>query len=214
MESRNQLSLLSAPALRSSPRAGTRAPAGRARAFRHAAALAACSILAAASPAWSRVYLTQKEALEHAFPPGCSVERRTLFLEDEEVNAIQAKAGAKVDTKVVTYYIGKDATGRLLGHAFFETRTIRTMPATYMAVVDPDSSIRAAEILAFHEPEDYLPPERWLAQFTGKTLHDDLRVKGGIHGMSGATLSSWAFSDGIRRILAIYEVAVSKERRR
>ena len=66
--------------------------------------------------------------------------------------------------------------------------------------------MRSVRVLAFHEPLDYLPTERWYAQFEGKRAEDRLRVGGDIHGVVGATLSAQAASDGVRRMLAYYEV--------
>ncbi len=155
----------------------------------------------------AQIRMTRDDALE-AYFPGAAVERQTAFLTDEEVRRIQQRSQARVDSKVLTYYVAR-RNGRLTGTAFLETRTVRTMPVTFIAVVAPDSSIRAVEILAFHEPDDYAPPGRWLAQFTGRRLTDDLFLKRGIHTMAGATLTAQVLSDGARRLLASYEVVVA-----
>jgi hypothetical protein len=60
--------------------------------------------------------------------------------------------------------------------------------------------------LAFHEPLDYLPTDRWYGQFSGKTKADRLRVGGDVHGVVGATLSAQAAARGVRRMLAYWEV--------
>ncbi|MEE9187015.1 MAG: FMN-binding protein [Bacteroidota bacterium] len=161
-------------------------------------------------PADGQVYLTQQEALKLAFPDALSIDRKTLFLTDEQVETIQSSARAKVESKIVTYYVARGSE-EVLGYAFFEMQIVRTMPITYMAVVAPDSSLRAVEILAFHEPQDYLPSERWLSQFEEKTFDDDLRVKRGIRNISGATLSAYSIAEGVRRVLATFAAAIPKE---
>lgn len=158
-----------------------------------------------------QLYLTQHEALTLAFPTASSIERKTLFLTDEQMEAIESKGRANVESKIVTYYVGRNTDG-LLGYAFFETRVIRTMPETYMVVVDPDGLLRTVEILAFYEPEDYLPSKRWLSQFSRKTLDDDLWVKRGIQNISGATLTAYSIAEGVRRVLATFAVAIPKEK--
>ena len=65
---------------------------------------------------------------------------------------------------------------------------------------------RRCRILAFHEPLDYLPTNRWYSQFSGKTGQDLLRVGRDVHGVVGATLSARAAADGVRRMLAYWEV--------
>ncbi|GJQ20840.1 MAG: hypothetical protein HBSIN02_11950 [Bacteroidia bacterium] len=159
--------------------------------------------------AHSQVFLTKEAALEIYFSGG-RVERRTLFLTDHQVSAIQSEAKARVPSKVVTYYVGRNEQGAL-GYAFFDTHVVRTMPATIMIVVNPDSSIRAVELLAFYEPEDYRPPDRWLDLFRGKMLQNDLWLKRGIHNIVGATLSAQAIADAVRTTLAMFQIAVPKD---
>ena len=156
---------------------------------------------------WSQVYLTKEAALELYFP-NTAIERRTVFLTERQAQVIQNTAKAKVPSRIVTYYIGMN-NDRAIGYAFFETHIVRTMPATFMIVVNPDSTIRAVELLAFYEPEDYRPPKRWLELFDGKSLQSDLWLKRGIQNIVGATLSAQSISDGVRRTLALYETAVS-----
>ena len=156
---------------------------------------------------WSQVYLTKEAALELYFP-NTAIERRTVFLTEGQAQVIQNTAKAKVPSRIVTYYIGMN-NDRAIGYAFFETHIVRTMPATFMIVVNPDSTIRAVELLAFYEPEDYRPPKRWLELFDGKSLQSDLWLKRGIQNIVGATLSAQSISDGVRRTLALYETAVS-----
>lgn len=158
-----------------------------------------------AIPLFAQVYLTKNEALGMYL--GKKTERATVFLTDDQVERIQQQAKAKVESKVVTYYSSSN------GVAFFETRTIRTMPATFMVVIQPNGSVRAVEMLAFYEPEDYLPTKKWMAAFERKTLGDDLWLKRGVYNVSGATLSAQAITESVRRILATYQIAVAKEDR-
>jgi hypothetical protein len=156
---------------------------------------------------FAQVYLTRDEALQLAFPQGSKIDRKTLFLSDQQVEQIEKLARAKVESKVITYYAGKEDTG-VVGYAFFETHVVRTMPETFMTVIAPDGTIKLVEILAFYEPEDYKPSKRWLDQFVHQGLSEDLRLKGSIRAISGATISAHAITDAVRRILATYKLAV------
>jgi len=155
----------------------------------------------------AQVRMTKDEALKQYFPEA-TIERRTAYLTHEQVNAIQTRANARVESRILTYYVARKAV-TLLGTAFFETQTVRTMPATYMIVMDPDTTVRAVEILAFFEPEDYLPPQAWLAQFPGKNPGDNLYLKRGIQNIAGATMTAQALTNGIRRLRASYEIVVA-----
>lgn len=151
----------------------------------------------------AQVYLTKNEALSLYL--GHDYTRTTIFLNDSQIKEIQSRSKAKVESKIVTYYHSEK------GIAFFETRTVRTMPATFIVVISRDSTILAVEMLAFYEPEDYLPSKRWLTTFSTKRLSDDLWLKRGIINVSGATMSAHAITESIRKFLATYEIAIQKE---
>ncbi|HXG01419.1 MAG TPA: FMN-binding protein [Bacteroidota bacterium] len=158
----------------------------------------------------AQVLMTKEEALSRFFPSGARIERRTVFLTQQQVQQIEQRAKARLESKVVTYYVGK-VRDSLVGYAFFETHVVRTMPETFMLLVSPAGFVQAVEILAFYEPEDYLPPKRWLHQFQTRTLDDELWVKRGIQAISGATLSAQAITGGVRRLLATFQIAVPRE---
>lgn len=128
------------------------------------------------------------------------MERRTAFLDEEQLRRAETLAKAKVASRVWTYYAGPS------GYAYFESHAVRTMNETFMAVLNPDGSVRAVELLAFHEPDDYLPGGRWLAQFQGKKAEDDLYVRRGIRNIAGSSLTSQALAEGVRRVLAVHQV--------
>lgn len=154
-----------------------------------------------------QVRMTREEALALYFP-GATIERSTAFLTDGQVDAIQQRARASVESKIVTYYTASEENTPV-GTAFLETKTVRTMPATFIVVINPDTTVRSVELLAFHEPEDYMPSRRWLDQFNEAGLRDDLFLKRGVQNIAGATLSARAISDAVRRLLATYAIVVA-----
>lgn len=162
------------------------------------------TVCVAASQGYAQVYLTKNEALSQYL--GERYERKTVFLTDDEVNIIQRMAKAKVESKIVTYYSSANRT------AFIESRIVRTMPATFIVVVDTAGSIHAVEMLAFYEPEDYLPTKKWMETFRRKTVSDDLWLKRGVYNISGATLSATAITESIRKILTTYSTVIAKDK--
>jgi hypothetical protein len=162
------------------------------------------------SAAQKQVMMTQDEALRLAFSQGEVVERQTLFLTEAQVAEIQKAARSKVESQLVVYYRARNAEN-VSGYAFFETTIVRTKPATLMAVINPDSTLRLVELLSFYEPQDYLPAPRWLALFRKRVLGDGLWPRRDIHNISGATLSVQAITLAVRRMMATYVVAVSRE---
>lgn len=162
-------------------------------------------LLAAAGPAQARVLLQKEQALRLAFRPEARVERRTAYLTPEQVKAAETAGRVKVDSLVWTYYIGRSSAG-IEGYAYFETHVVRTMPETFMAVIEPSGSLKFVELLAFLEPEDYMPRPRWLAQFMGKGLGPETYLRRGIRNITGASMTSQAVTDGIRKVLAVHSV--------
>ena len=149
--------------------------------------------------------LSQKDALALAFPAGTKVERRTAFLTDEQAAAAEKAAGSKLDSKIWTYYVGTSSSGPA-GTAYFESHKVRTMNEAFMVVVNPDATVRFVEILSFAEPDEYLAPKKWLGQFSGKPLDDELMLRRGLRNITGASLTSDAVTRGVRRVLAVHQV--------
>jgi len=177
----------------------------RARTAAAAAVLAAA--LAAPPHAGAGVLMTRDQALASAFP-GATLERRSIVLDDGQAEAVQGRAQARLVSRVYGAYVATRHDS-LLGVALFDTRTVRTMPGVFMTVIAPDSTVARADVLAFHEPDDYLPPGRWLAQFTGRAATDGLRPGRGIHGITGATLTARSVSESVRLSLAIYTLVLA-----
>ena len=97
-----------------------------------------------------------------------------------------------------------------LGYVTIDVHNVRTHPEAVMVVLGPEGGVRSVRILAFHEPLDYLPSQRWYAQFAGKTAADALRVGRDIDAVAGATRSAHAASDSVRRALALYRVLIAR----
>jgi hypothetical protein len=171
-------------------------------------ALAAACLLWAAGASWmeGKVFLTQEEALRLAFPAGTKVERRTVFLTPVEQETVKKLSGAEhLPSALATCYVGV-RDGREVGTAYFDAHVVRTETETLMILVDPGGAIARIEVLAFAEPEEYLPRGRWYAQFSGRKLDDELAVAHGIRPVSGATLTVRATTEAARRIVALHQV--------
>jgi hypothetical protein len=174
---------------------------------RGAAALGAALALLAAAPAAAKVFYSRNQALELAFPDAERIEDETFVLSDVQAERIGEIAKAPLESKLVKIYTGFRGD-QVLGYALIDVHNVRTMPEAFMVVLSPDGSVRSVRVLAFHEPLDYLPNERWYGQFGEKSLEAPLRVGGDIHGVVGATLSARATTLGVRRALALYHVLV------
>jgi len=158
----------------------------------------------------AKVFHSQNEAIALAFPDAEQTELETFVLTEEQAHRVEELAKAPVETKLVRIWHGLRG-GEILGYALIDVHTVRTHPEAFLVVLSPEGRVRSVRILAFHEPLDYLPSERWYRQFDGKAQGDPLRVGGDVHGIVGATLSAQATAQGVRRALALYQVLIRKE---
>lgn len=169
---------------------------------------AALALLAGAAS--SEVLLTEKAALERAFP-GATPARRTLYLTREQVAEVERSAHSKLPSPVVTVFEAR-SEAVVTGRAILDTHVVRTMPETVLAVVEPDGRLRMALVLQFGEPPDYLPRERWLDTLKGKALDDELQPGRGVRRVTGATLTVQALTEAVRRCLAIDRIILRATR--
>lgn len=166
-------------------------------------------LLTAINPSFAKIFYSKNEALELAFGKGIPVEQLSLFPDEQQVAKIQQDAKVKLDSGLFTFYVGKDQ-GKILGYAAIETSTVRTKPETLMIVLTPDGALRKVYTLAFHEPPEYQPPDRWFEQLYKRPLAE-MDFNKGVDGISGATLSTRSALNSIRKVMSIYEVMVKNK---
>jgi hypothetical protein len=165
-------------------------------------------LLTAAAPSFATVFYSKNEAMELAFGKGTTIEQLALFPDDAQTAQIQTLAKVKLESGLFTFYVGKNQD-KILGYAAIETRTVRTAPETLMIVLTPEGELRNVYTLAFHEPPEYMPPENWFEKLYKRPLAD-MDFNKGVDGISGATLSTRANLESIRKVMAFYQVLVKK----
>jgi len=170
-------------------------------------AIVGAAALLAAVPAAAGVFHSQAEALALAFPDAERIDRKTFVLTDAQVAAVQQRAHAPLESKIVRFHRGWRGEA-LLGYALIDIHTVRTLQEALMVVLSPQGQVRSLRVLAFHEPTEYMVTERWLEQFRDKSLADRLTLRGSVDGITGATISARAGAGSVRRALALWEVLV------
>jgi hypothetical protein len=136
------------------------------------------------------------------------VEPRDIFLSEGQRERIEKMAGSKLEGDLLTVYEGYRGE-KVVRYAVLDTHLVRTLPETLLIVLDGSGALAATYLMAFHEPMEYRPSERWLDVLDNQRLSDDLRVGRAIVGITGATLSARAVVASVRRTLAAYEVLLA-----
>jgi FMN-binding domain len=177
--------------------------------FRNRQLIVILLLLAVAMPGFAKIFYSKNEAMILAFGEGAQIEPLSLFPDDQQMATIQKDAKVKLDSGLFTFYVGKEKD-KILGYAAIETSTVRTKPETLMIVLTPAGELRNVYTLAFHEPPEYLPPERWFEQLNKRPLAD-MDFNKGIQGISGATLSTRAAVNCVRKVMAVYQVMIKNQ---
>ena len=80
---------------------------------------------------------------------------------------------------------------------------------TYAVGISPNGSILGIEILEYVESYGYEVEEaQWRKQFVGKTVKDPIKLNQDIQNIGGATLSCKHITDGVKRVVALYDLAL------
>jgi FMN-binding domain len=177
--------------------------------FKFQLGLTFCFLLMCSNISMATIFYSKNEAMVLAFGDGAKIENLSLFPDEQQVNEIQKEARVKLDSGMFTFYKGMQ-NDKLLGYAAIESVTVRTKPETLMIVLTPEGELRSIYTLAFHEPPEYQPPERWFEQLYKRPLAE-MDFNKGIQGVTGATLSTRAAVDSVRKVMAVYQVMLKTQ---
>ena len=162
-------------------------------------------LMSVAQPVSAVEYLSVAEAQKLAFPAATQFVEANVVYTPADIAAIERLSGQKVQTR--GEQVWKAMSGdRPLGFFILDYVIGKHLVIDYAVALEPDGRIKRVEILQYRESYGgEVANEDWLKQFAGKTLRDPLQIDNDIRNISGATLSSRHVTDGIKRVLALYE---------
>src|SRR5262249_38612754 len=148
-------------------------------------------------------YLTVDQA-QHAIFPGKSFTAASVKLTIAQRKAIQQVSGIRV-------LRGEQQVWRVSGGGWFILDEVvgKHEFITYAAGLNTDGSVKQIEIMDYRETYGgQIRDQKWRAQFVGKTSKSPLKLHSDIKNINGATFSFPHITDGVKRLLAFYEVAL------
>src|ERR1044071_2202408 len=181
----------------------------RARFGRAAALLALLGgFLAVCTSTRGERYLSLEEAQKICFPQADHFTEKTIRLTADEAKAIEQKSGVKVRVRESRTWLARQGTNLagvlVLDHVFGKHDLI-----DYVVAVAPDGKVQQVEILEYREHYGgEIRNSKWRGQFQGKNAASHLRLNDDIYNISGATISCRNVTDGIRRVVATFELVV------
>ena len=155
-------------------------------------------------PSFAKVFYSKEEALKLAFADNAQVEMLSLFPSDEQSQQIEQLAKVKLDSKLISVFVGRKQDS-ILGYAIIDSHTVRSQTETLLLVLDVQGRLKNVTTLAFNEPPEYQPPERWYTQLLNRTL-EQLSFDQDVQGIAGATLSTRAALNSARKVEAIFQI--------
>lgn len=171
--------------------------------------IAPAALVALASPQCFAVqYLTAEQAQQLIFPQAKEFAPAPITLTPAQSEQVEKLSGVHVRTPQLRVLQAR-ADGRLLGWVILDEVVGKHEFITYALGINPDGTVRQMEILEYKEAYGYqVRNPAWRRQFAGKSTADPLKLDGDILNIAGATLSCRHLSEGVRRLLAVHQVAL------
>lgn len=170
--------------------------------------IAAPALVLVGGSAYAAQYLTVEQAQRLMFGASAQFERRDLRLTKEQAREIERKSDVPVRTFQQPVWDVR-SNGKRAGYFIVDEVYGKHELITYAVGLEADGRVRQVEVLVYRETYGYeIRNPAWRAQFSGKTAADRLRLDSDIRNISGATLSCRHVTEGIRRLLATYELVL------
>lgn len=163
-------------------------------------------LAAIVAPAYAADYLTAEQAAGVLFPDADARVMRTLELSDDERDRIKSLSGTRQRWKTQEAWRA-EKDGNLQGWMIVDEVVGKHEYITYATAISPDGHVLGIEILSYRETHGgEVRRDSWRQNFVGKSLGDAFKLDEDIPNIGGATLSCRNVTDGVKRLLALYQV--------
>lgn len=163
----------------------------------------AAPLVVMSTASWGKVYLTTEQAQQAIFRGG-KFTQVTLELSPEQRALLRTRSGVHEPFQ-------EHRVWKVEGGSFFVVDDVvgKHETITYAVGIDHEGSVKQVEILEYRESYgDEIRDPAWRRQFVGKTAASAVKLNQDIANISGATLSSKHVTDGVRRVLILYDMVL------
>jgi Na+-translocating ferredoxin:NAD+ oxidoreductase RnfG subunit len=159
-------------------------------------------------PSYAVQYLAVPAAQKLCFPDSDQFAVAHVRFTPAQIQAIEAMSGQKQLLRGQEIWRALKS-GKLQGYFVVDYVIGKHLVIDYAIALSPEGVVRQIEILNYRESYggEIRNPD-WRKQFVGKTPHSRFALNDGITNISGATLSSRHVTEGVRRVLATYEICL------
>jgi hypothetical protein len=162
------------------------------------------ALITAPTAVYASIYLTVDEAQQKMFP-GQTLTKDFRTLTGDQIKAIRKDSGQSPLSDTLNLW-------RVEGGGWFIVDKVigKHEFITYAVGLDVNGAVKDIEVLEYNEAYGgQVRDAGWLQQFFGKTDEAKLKLGRDVKNISGATLSCKHITDGMRRILATYQVVIA-----
>ncbi|MBL9170045.1 MAG: FMN-binding protein [Verrucomicrobiales bacterium] len=161
--------------------------------------------ITAPCPAWTATYLSVEQAQQAIFP-GVQLVKWELQLTPEQRQAVEKSCGIKVRNPKLAAWKASEGAWFLVDEVIGKHEFI-----TYAVGITADGAVKQIEVMDYRENYgSEVRQSQWRSQFVGKRRGDQFKLDGDIKSISGATLSCRHIMEGVKRLLATYELVLRK----
>ncbi len=150
----------------------------------------------------AKVLLSPIDAMKEHYGQTATVTKKNILLSSTLYAKIQSQARTKLTTKIYRIYTAKKKS-KVLGYGILINKKVRSKNAVVLYLISK-GELLAIEIIAFNEPNEYLPTKKWTSQFKNIPTDTMLQLSRNIVTITGATLSARSVTDSSRIAFAIY----------
>jgi hypothetical protein len=153
-------------------------------------------------------YMSVEEAQRTLFAQADQFVELALALSPAQHAQVVALAGAQPPHRSLRAFRALKA-GELLGYVFVDEVIGKEDFITYAAAIDAGGKLGPLEVLSYRESHGgEIRNAAWRTQFAGRSQLTQLRVQTDIKNIAGATLSCEHVTEGVRWLLALWQVAL------
>lgn len=168
-----------------------------------------CLIFSFARGAFAEELIKVDSALKKMFPRVGHFDRQVVSLSEEQIHMVEEAArltfAGKHSDQVIVHIAREQNI--VVGYAFEDTVIGKWGPIHYLVGLDANGVVSRIIILDYQEIRGRpIAKPRFLRQYQGKTIKDILQLHKDIDGITGATISSGSLTEGVRKILHIFEL--------
>lgn len=153
-------------------------------------------------------YLSVGGAQKALFPQADTFTEVVLSLSAAQREEVARLAGPQPPHRSLRVFRAMQG-GELAGYVFVDEVIGREDFITYAAGIDATGRLGALEVLAYRESHGgEIRSDAWRRQFAGREGLGQLRIRADIKNIAGATLSCEHVTEGVRWLVALWQVAL------